>query len=106
MNDQPKLPADVESAIREVLEFAREIMDITNPLAPLGDELVGIPWDGLRFYRRKNALVIRDRVHKVHRERGIDTTLLMPPRLGIPLLDAAGRKRRKMFRRFRTCGPA
>jgi len=103
MNDQPKLPAEVESAIREVLEFAREIMDITKPLAPLGDELVGIPWEGLRFYRRKNALIIRDRVHKVHRERGIETTFLMPPGLGIPLLDAA---RRKMFRRFRTCGPA
>lgn len=89
MSDEEQLPAEAREVVREVLEFAREIMDITRPLAPLGEEAVGIALDWARYWRYRNALRIRDRVNELHRERGITTKVPIPPRLGIPLLDAA-----------------
>jgi hypothetical protein len=84
-----QLPAEVQNLTREVLDFVREIMDITKPLAPLGEEVIGIPLDWVRYYRYRNALVIRDRINEIHRERGITRKVPIPPRIGIPLLDAA-----------------
>jgi hypothetical protein len=68
-----QLPAEMRNLSREVLDFAREILDITKPLAPLGEEAAGIALDWVRYYRYLNALVTRDRVNDIHKERGIAT---------------------------------
>ena len=84
-----ELPAEIQNVTREVIDFAREIIDIAKPLAPLGDEAAGIALDWLRYYRYRNALIIRDRINEIHQERGIAAKIPIPARFGIPLLEAA-----------------
>lgn len=92
--------SDVEEsskAVAEVAKFAtstvEKVSNATGFIAKYIDEplneLVGKWVDNKKFDRWENKVKIQDRVNSILKERGCETIRMIPPKLGIPLIDNA-----------------
>ena len=55
----------------------------------LVQDSVGLISDRLRFYRIEKFLSLKEKTEKNLKEKNIKITIPVPPKLGIPLIEAA-----------------
>lgn len=88
-------------AVAELAKFGKTVVEkvsnvpgfvaryIDEPFSELIGAWVGIHADNKKFDRWENKVKIFDRVNAILKERGCKTRKLIPPKLGIPLIDNA-----------------
>jgi len=95
--DESKGVEETAKALQEVAKTTGKFIELIEDakpfigrvLGPPVEDAVGIVSDRLRYYRLKQLFTLRDKVEELHRQRGIESPRPLPPKLAIPLLEAA-----------------
>lgn len=84
-------------AVQEVAKTAGKGLDVvtglgkffTRVFGSLIENGVGLATDKLQYYRLEKAILLHQKTEQKLKERGVITTKLVSPKLGIPLIEAA-----------------
>ena len=97
MSEELKTIQEVSKAVQENAKTGSKALDSFSAASAFlqevfGDLLrdsVGLMSDKLKFYRIEKFYSLKDKTEKNLKEKGIKTTIPVPPKLGIPLIEAA-----------------
>jgi len=86
----------VSKAIEETSKTTGKVLDIVigvgkhlEPAGKIVEDLIGIGSDSLYIYRRERMNSLEEKAGKTLRERGIKDTIPIPPKIALPLIEAA-----------------
>lgn len=88
---------EIAKAVTESAKTSGKAIDAAKQLGEFADNVfgsilkdsVGLFADRLAYFRWERAFLLRDRVEKKLKDRGIDTTRAVPVNIGLPLIEKA-----------------
>lgn len=97
MGEETKAVEEGAKAVQEVAKTVGKALEITEKagpflervLGPLVDNAVGVVSDRIGYYRLVQFYGLVDKVQKKLADRGVDSPQPVPPKLAVPLLEAA-----------------
>ena len=88
--ERAKAVQQVARTTEKALELAKKAGPFLQcTFGPLLENAVGVVTDRLKFYRLTQFYELKDKTEKRLAELGVNNPRLVPPRLGLPLLEAA-----------------
>ena len=97
MEEESKTAQETARAVQEVAKTTGTALEIAKKagpflkrvFGPLVENAVGIASDRLGYYRLTQFYLLLDKTEKLLADRGVDAPKSVPPKLAVPLLEAA-----------------
>ena len=90
MSEEAKAAQEIAKTAGKAIDRVGQLGDFLGKVfGELIEDGVGVVADRVKYYRIERTLLLRDKVEKKLKDKGISTTIPVPPRIGVKLIEEA-----------------